>query len=134
MNCPIDNTPLAIAERQGIEIDYCPTCRGVWLDRGELDKLIERNAQYNANYGVRDEDGVEPTHFPPAASGSNPPQPQQPSYPQQPPVRGAGADIAGAALDLIQKGLNKRREASHSSGYAGQRKKKGGLLGELFDF
>ena len=43
MKCPACTTvTLAIAERQGIEIDYCPTCRGVWLDRGELDKLIER--------------------------------------------------------------------------------------------
>jgi uncharacterized protein len=40
MQCPIDQTTLAMTERQGIEIDYCPTCRGVWLDRGELDKLI----------------------------------------------------------------------------------------------
>ena len=44
MLCPIDKTPLVMSERQGIEIDYCPTCRGVWLDRGELDKIIERNA------------------------------------------------------------------------------------------
>ena len=43
MNCPLcTSVPLALAERRGIEIDYCPTCRGVWLDRGELDKLIER--------------------------------------------------------------------------------------------
>ncbi len=42
MNCPVDGTPLVIADRQGIEVDYCPRCRGVWLDRGELDKLIER--------------------------------------------------------------------------------------------
>ena len=42
MNCPIDNTQLLLSERQGIEIDYCPQCRGVWLDRGELDKLIEK--------------------------------------------------------------------------------------------
>ena len=41
MQCPIDQTTLAMTERQGIEIDYCPTCRGVWLDRGELDKLID---------------------------------------------------------------------------------------------
>ena len=44
MNCPIDATPLAMTERSGIEIDYCPQCRGVWLDRGELDKIIERVA------------------------------------------------------------------------------------------
>ncbi|MDQ4087293.1 MAG: zf-TFIIB domain-containing protein [Pseudomonadota bacterium] len=44
MLCPVDRTPLTMSERQGIEIDYCPTCRGVWLDRGELDKIIERSA------------------------------------------------------------------------------------------
>ncbi len=44
MLCPADQTPLTMSERQGIEIDYCPTCRGVWLDRGELDKIIERSA------------------------------------------------------------------------------------------
>ena len=43
MLCPTDQTPLVMSERQGIEIDYCPSCRGVWLDRGELDKIIERN-------------------------------------------------------------------------------------------
>ena len=43
MQCPVCKEPqLVIAERQGIEIDYCPSCRGVWLDRGELDKIIER--------------------------------------------------------------------------------------------
>ena len=42
MNCPIDGTELKLTDRQGIEIDYCPQCRGVWLDRGELDKIIER--------------------------------------------------------------------------------------------
>lgn len=47
MNCPIDNSVLQITERNGIEIDYCPKCRGVWLDRGELDKIIERaNTMY----------------------------------------------------------------------------------------
>lgn len=43
MKCPIDETHLIMSERQGIEIDYCPECRGVWLDRGELDKIIERS-------------------------------------------------------------------------------------------
>lgn len=45
MNCPNDNETLVMSERSGIEIDYCPTCRGIWLDRGELDKLIEKNAE-----------------------------------------------------------------------------------------
>lgn len=43
MKCPNDNTTLLISERQNVEIDYCPECRGVWLDRGELDKLIEKS-------------------------------------------------------------------------------------------
>ena len=43
MACPACRTPLAMSERQGIEIDYCPACRGVWLDRGELDKIVERS-------------------------------------------------------------------------------------------
>lgn len=44
MNCPVcKNVNLVMSERQGIEIDYCPSCRGVWLDRGELDKIIERS-------------------------------------------------------------------------------------------
>ena len=43
MKCPSCNTDLLLSERQGIEIDYCPSCRGVWLDRGELDKIIERS-------------------------------------------------------------------------------------------
>ena len=45
MNCPTCKVELKIADRQGVEIDYCPQCRGVWLDRGELDKIIERSAQ-----------------------------------------------------------------------------------------
>ena len=43
MKCPIDGSTLVISDRNGIEIDYCPQCRGVWLDRGELDKIIERS-------------------------------------------------------------------------------------------
>lgn len=44
MQCPVDNETLVMADRGGVEIDYCPKCRGVWLDRGELDKIIERSA------------------------------------------------------------------------------------------
>lgn len=49
MQCPMcNNVSLVMSERQGIEIDYCPQCRGVWLDRGELDKIIERSSQQAA--------------------------------------------------------------------------------------
>jgi Zn-finger nucleic acid-binding protein len=47
MKCPIDNTDLTISDRQGVEIDFCPQCRGVWLDRGELDKIIERSSGWD---------------------------------------------------------------------------------------
>lgn len=43
MKCPIDGTQLQMTDRQGVEIDYCPECRGVWLDRGELDKIIDKS-------------------------------------------------------------------------------------------
>ena len=70
MACPVDGATLVMSERSGIEIDYCPTCRGVWLDRGELDKIIERNAADTAQA--------------PQAQQSAPP-PQAPPPPQQAP-------------------------------------------------
>jgi Zn-finger nucleic acid-binding protein len=55
MNCPVCNVTLLMTDKQGIEIDYCPQCRGIWLDRGELEKLIEKASQsYDSNgYGAR---------------------------------------------------------------------------------
>ena len=49
MKCPKCRTDLMITDRQGIEIDFCSQCRGVWLDRGELDKLIERASRYGGD-------------------------------------------------------------------------------------
>lgn len=46
MLCPVCQTGLAMSDRNGVEIDYCPSCRGVWLDRGELDKIIERSTEH----------------------------------------------------------------------------------------
>ena len=60
MKCPNCNETLVMTDRQGVEIDYCPQCRGVWLDRGELDKIIERSAAYEQG------------------SSTPPPPPQQP--------------------------------------------------------
>lgn len=51
MQCPIDGTQLVMTDRAGVEIDYCPQCRGVWLDRGELDKIIERSAAAEGGSG-----------------------------------------------------------------------------------
>ncbi len=66
MACPVDGSTLVMSERSGIEIDYCPQCRGVWLDRGELDKIIERNAES-------------------APAPATPPMQQQAPWGQQPP-------------------------------------------------
>ena len=77
MACPVDGATLVMSERSGIEIDYCPTCRGVWLDRGELDKIIERNAADSAPL--------------PSAQPAPPPQQQQQQqapWGQQQPYRG----------------------------------------------
>lgn len=56
MNCPVCHVELRMADRQGVEIDYCPTCRGVWLDRGELDKIIERSISRDGDWDDRYED------------------------------------------------------------------------------
>lgn len=55
MKCPTDEATLVMSDRNGIEIDYCPTCRGVWLDRGELDKIIERSISQSAPSPQHDE-------------------------------------------------------------------------------
>ena len=49
MKCPNCNETLLISDKSGIEIDYCPSCRGIWLDRGELDKIIDRSAEHYSN-------------------------------------------------------------------------------------
>jgi Zn-finger nucleic acid-binding protein len=71
MKCPVCATPdLLMTERQGIEIDYCPQCRGVWLDRGELDKIIERS--------MRDTAPAAGASAPQAAPQAAPPMQQMP--------------------------------------------------------
>jgi Zn-finger nucleic acid-binding protein len=56
MNCPVCNIALVMSERQGVEIDYCPQCRGVWLDRGELDKIVERSTSETSQRPSRESD------------------------------------------------------------------------------
>ena len=76
MQCPTDGAVLVMSDRNGIEIDYCPTCRGVWLDRGELDKIIDRSLAQTA-----------PAPAPPAPQQQQqqyaPPQQQYQQHPKQ---------------------------------------------------
>ena len=64
MNCPKCNITLLMTDRQGVEIDYCPQCRGIWLDRGELEKIIDRSA--GVNPAMEQAQG-----FPPMGYGDN---------------------------------------------------------------
>jgi uncharacterized protein len=63
MKCPVDNETLVMTERNGVEIDYCPTCRGVWLDRGELDKIIDRAAAAAPEGGSRQDHRQAQPHY-----------------------------------------------------------------------
>lgn len=71
MQCPVcEDVNMTMADRQGVEIDYCPKCRGVWLDRGELDKIIDRTnvaappqqPQRSSDYGDRQPSGQHGSH------------------------------------------------------------------------
>lgn len=104
MKCPVDGAILVLADRSGIEIDYCPDCRGVWLDRGELDKIIDRSfSQAPETYGPV-------------------PPPQQP-YPQ------GGYDKHGSGRGSSGHGS---RSGHGSAQQYGNGKRRGGWLGELF--
>ena len=110
MQCPTDGTVLVMSERSGIEIDYCPTCRGVWLDRGELDKIIERGSREQAA----------PVQSAPPAP---PVQQPAPAYGQQPYDRG-----------YDNRGYDNRSSDNRGYGDQGYRKKKKeSWLSELFD-
>ena len=113
MKCPVCmEVQLVMTDRQGIEIDYCPQCRGVWLDRGELDKIIDR------------------------ASPQSQPQSQPQSVPGahvwQPPAPGRVPDERGYRDEHRQR--DDHRHHDDDDDYPRRRKKRGGILGELFDF
>lgn len=97
MNCPkCEVTSLTMADRSGVEIDYCPVCRGVWLDRGELDKIIERTtAQLNA------------------ANRYSAQMPMDPGY---------------------DRGRDRRRYDDDDDDDDDRRGRRGGILGQIFDF
>lgn len=119
MNCPQCQTSLEMSDRQGIEIDYCPRCRGVWLDRGELDKIIARSATIDAErYRDHDDDDDDRRRrYPPPVPGYN-----QPGYP--PPQPGAYGQPPGGYPPPQQQGY-------HDPRYRGDKKKS--FWSELFD-
>ena len=143
MRCPIDEAELVMTERQGVEIDYCPTCRGVWLDRGELDKILDRAADLAAPAA-------------PAGPGAPPPSSgdregyrggERDGYRAGPP-RGDGYRGEGYRGDAYRgdayRGDAYRGDSNRGDSYRGDshrgdsrpphRKKKESWLGEIFDF
>ena len=107
MKCPADNETLVMTERSGVEIDYCPKCRGVWLDRGELDKIIDRSAR-DAPERETDYEG-----------------------------RRREADASQSGRADHRRVDHERERAAHdpySERRPETRKKKDSFLGELFDF
>jgi hypothetical protein len=122
MQCPVDQTVLQMTDRQGVEIDYCPQCRGVWLDRGELDKIIAKSETSAARPAPAPSPGPDPrtetAGYPPPtaypAQGGYQQYPRYPSSPDSPDYRGG-----------------------HGQGYDpryGRKRRKESFLGDLFDF
>lgn len=107
MKCPTcPESVLVMSERQGVEIDYCPTCRGVWLDRGELDKIIERAGAELA---------AAPVVAAPAPPRREDPRPTEPRYDER-------------------RRDDDRRDDRYAQQYPKKKKKKTSFLEDLFEF
>jgi Zn-finger nucleic acid-binding protein len=106
MQCPVDGETLVMADRSGVEIDYCPKCRGVWLDRGELDKIIDRAA--------------------PAAPAAAPVQPA--------PARASAPVYQPEPHQTRNDHDDRRRYKDDDDDYRYKRKRKDSFLSDLFDF
>lgn len=115
MKCPTDGADLRMSERNGIEIDYCPQCRGIWLDRGELDKILDREAQYMADQQQR---MAPPAAQPPVAP---PGVVQPPPYGTPPPQRPV----------IVVDDDDYYKYQQYPPGHPKHRRKS--FLGELFD-
>lgn len=124
MLCPHCKVPLTIADRQGIEIDFCPNCRGVWLDRGELDKILERAA------GMMPAQGAQ-TGYPPSAPGYAPPAP---GYAPQPHGGWRRHDDDDDDDDDRRRYYGQPGYGQHGYPQQGYRRKRESWLGDLFDF
>lgn len=92
MKCPVDEAVLVMSERSGVEIDYCPQCRGVWLDRGELDKILDRAAQEFPPHPAHDRpayDQAAHDQSGPFGQGPVPPPPPAPAGGRRPRFMGS---------------------------------------------
>lgn len=130
MRCPVDDETLVMTERHGVEIDYCPKCRGVWLDRGELDKILERAAQATAPAPAQ------------TAAAAAPAAPVPPPLPQTA-LRGEvrrteyrAEDRGGSYDDRSDDRRGWRRDDDDDDDYrhGRKRRKRDSFLSDIFDF
>jgi len=121
MQCPFDASELTVVNRSGVEIDWCPSCKGVWLERGELDKLIDLAAGGAEPRAVAQ---PQPQFQPPAPAYQPGPAPQ-PAYQQPPPQRRYNDGWPDDMYDHDSSGRTYRTLRKH---------KRKGILGEIFDF
>lgn len=135
MRCPTDGAELVMAERQGVEIDYCPSCRGIWLDRGELDKILDRAAGTPAP-GTPDPGPAAPG-YPPAPAPGYPAAPGYDGY-RDAGYRGDGGyrddrgrDDRGYDRRPDDRRYDDRRDPRYPYG---RKKKRESWLGDLLDF
>lgn len=119
MNCPTDGTTLLMSERHGIEIDYCPQCRGIWLDRGELDKILERVQNESQAAEAPAAAPMPPTYQQPVA----PARYQEPRY-EEPRYGDPRA---------AQPRYDDRRDPRYSDGKYRKKKSPFEFLGDLFE-
>ena len=109
MRCPVDNETLVMSDRHGVEIDYCPKCRGVWLDRGELDKIVERAAGAQPPVALRE-------------PGRAPAPPAAPTYAEAP------------RREEPRREEPRRRRDDDDDDYHRPRKRRESFLSDIFDF
>lgn len=124
MQCPVDGETLVMTERSGVEIDYCPKCRGVWLDRGELDKILERaSAAAPAPVAAAAPVWSAPTGQPTAAPDLH----REPQFQQRPQSDNYRGDDRG----------DRRRDHDHyddNDHHRRKPKRRESFLSDLFDF
>ncbi|MFF3065600.1 zf-TFIIB domain-containing protein [Oerskovia sp. NPDC057915] len=145
MLCPLDQTVLVMSDRKGVEIDYCPTCRGVWLDRGELDKIIDRSLEAEIAAEAGGPAAAAAPHG--AARAATPPPVQYPPTQQLPVPPQAPYGYADDRRRDDYRGDDRRRDEYRGDDrYRGsdqyrsddpryrKRKKKESWLEDLFDF
>lgn len=130
MLCPFCNVDMRLANHQGVEIDYCLQCRGVWLDRGELEKIIERSTEY---LSMKTKDIKERSHHGQEYRGGH--QGERSHYGQE--YRG------GHKGERSHHGQEYRRESNHGHGQeyrsnhrgdSNRSDRKRSFLEDLFDF